>query len=179
MVPMSLSIAWKTTNKPLLNTHPRIPMKWELSNEGGTQKERNQKPIKIALPKISLSRIHKKLNKNPSSPKRVHFINSIVILSIDSGTKKEDDSSTNACDLNLGGMVKGKEEVKEKDKEEYEMETDMEVEEVIEEEKSEFKTDKEVEEIFEAEEEDEDDENFNSFPTMKELSHHEWLLKNP
>ncbi|GKE22749.1 hypothetical protein Tco_1434261, partial [Tanacetum coccineum] len=66
--------------------------------------------------------------------------------------------------------------VKEKDKEEYEMETDMEVEEVIEEEKSEFKTDKEVEEIFKAKEEDEDDENFNSFPTMKELSHHEWLL---
>ncbi|GKC67824.1 protein kinase-like domain, concanavalin A-like lectin/glucanase domain protein, partial [Tanacetum coccineum] len=29
------------------------------------------------------------------------------------------------------------------------------------------------------EEEDEDDENFNLFPTMQELSHHEWLLKNP
>ncbi|GKC56809.1 protein kinase-like domain, concanavalin A-like lectin/glucanase domain protein [Tanacetum coccineum] len=55
----------------------------------------------------------------------------------------------------------------------------MEVEEVIEEEESEFETDEEVEEIFKEEEEDEDDENFNSFPTMKELSHHEWLLKNP
>ncbi|GJY71032.1 protein kinase-like domain, concanavalin A-like lectin/glucanase domain protein [Tanacetum coccineum] len=76
--------------------------------------------------------------------------------------------------LTSGGMVKGKEEVKEKD----EMETDMEVEEAIEEEESKFKTD-EVEEIFEEEEEDEDDENFNSFPTMKELSHHEWLLNNP
>ncbi|GJZ63776.1 MAK10-like protein [Tanacetum coccineum] len=54
----------------------------------------------------------------------------------------------------------------------------MEVEDVIEEEESEFKTDEEVEEIFKEEEEDEDDENFNSFPTMKELSHHEWLLKN-
>ncbi|GKD97183.1 hypothetical protein Tco_1381080, partial [Tanacetum coccineum] len=55
----------------------------------------------------------------------------------------------------------------------------MEVEEVIEEEVSEFKTDEEVEEVFEEEEEDEDDESFNSFPTMKELSHHEWLLKHP
>ncbi|GKA30586.1 protein kinase-like domain, concanavalin A-like lectin/glucanase domain protein [Tanacetum coccineum] len=97
----------------------------------------------------------------------------------DSYTEEEDDLSTNACDLNLGGMVKGKEEVKEKGKEEDEMEIDMEVEEVIKEEESEFKTDEEVEEIFEEEEEDKDDENFDSFLTMKELSHHEWLLKNP
>nr|GEY64197.1 hypothetical protein [Tanacetum cinerariifolium] len=59
------------------------------------------------------------------------------------------------------------------------METDTEVEEVTEEEESEFETDKEVEETLEEEEEDKDNENFNSFPTMKELSHHEWLLKNP
>ncbi|GKE56874.1 hypothetical protein Tco_1496059 [Tanacetum coccineum] len=132
-----------------------------------------------------------------SSPKRVHFVNSIVILSTDSDTKEEDDSSTNVCDLNPSGMVKGKEEVKEKGKEEDE-ETNMEVEEVIEEEESEFETDEEVQqvvgrgfksrsrekqreqkEIFEEEEEDGDDENFNSFLSMKELSHHEWLLKNP
>ncbi|GKG66448.1 hypothetical protein Tco_0700036, partial [Tanacetum coccineum] len=31
----------------------------------------------------------------------------------DSDTEEEDVSSTNACDLNLGGMVKGKEGVKE------------------------------------------------------------------
>ncbi|GJR88788.1 hypothetical protein Tco_0212799 [Tanacetum coccineum] len=31
MVPMTLSIAWKTPNKPLLNTHPRVPMKREVS----------------------------------------------------------------------------------------------------------------------------------------------------
>ncbi|GJV38693.1 hypothetical protein Tco_1411170 [Tanacetum coccineum] len=94
-------------------------------------------------------------------------------------TKEEDDSSTNAYDLNLDGMVKGKEEVNEKGKEEDEMETNMEVEKVIEEEESEFKTDEKVEEISEEEEEDEDDENFNLFSTIKELSHHEWLLKNP
>ncbi|GJR37097.1 hypothetical protein Tco_1212781 [Tanacetum coccineum] len=70
-------------------------------------------------------------------------------------------------------------EVEDKGKEEDEMETDVEVEEVIEEKESEFETDEEIEEVFEEEEEDEDDENFNSFPTMKELSHHEWLLKKP
>ncbi|GJV88112.1 hypothetical protein Tco_1532050 [Tanacetum coccineum] len=56
------------------------------------------------------------------------------------------------------------------------METNVEIKEVIEEEESEFETKEEVEEILE---EDEDDENFNSFPTMKDISHHEWLLKNP
>ncbi|GJT24774.1 hypothetical protein Tco_0894711 [Tanacetum coccineum] len=57
-----------------------------------------------------------------------------------------------------------------------------EVKEVIDEEESEVETDEEVEEILEDEEEegeDEDDEYFNSFPTMEELTHHEWLLKNP
>ncbi|GKE99060.1 protein kinase-like domain, concanavalin A-like lectin/glucanase domain protein, partial [Tanacetum coccineum] len=93
--------------------------------------------------------------------------------------EEEDVSSTNACDLNLGSMVKGKEEVKKQDIDESEMETDVEVEEVIEEEESEFKTDEEVEEILEEEKYDEDGENFNSFPTMEELTHHEWLLKNP
>ncbi|GKC67192.1 hypothetical protein Tco_1099790, partial [Tanacetum coccineum] len=63
--------------------------------------------------------------------------------------------------------------------EEDEMETNVEVKEIIEEEESEFETTEEVEEILKEEEEDEDDENFNSFPTMKELSHHECLLKNP
>ncbi|GKD53465.1 hypothetical protein Tco_1286852 [Tanacetum coccineum] len=132
-------------------------------------------PSKLLSPKYLSPASIKELNKNLSSPKCVHFINSIVILSTDSDTEEEDDSSTNACDINLNCMVKGKEEVKEKGKEEDEMETDMEVEEVIVEEESEFKTNEEVEEIFEEEEEDEDDENFNSFPTMKELSHHEWL----
>ncbi|GJT75847.1 hypothetical protein Tco_1042572 [Tanacetum coccineum] len=90
----------------------------------------------------------KELNKNPSASKRVHFVNLIVILSTDSDTEEEDVSSTNTCDLNLDGMVKGKEWVKEQDKEENEMETDMEVDEVIEEEESEFETDEEVEEIL-------------------------------
>ncbi|GJV02361.1 zinc finger, CCHC-type containing protein [Tanacetum coccineum] len=73
----------------------------------------------------------------------------------------------------LGKMTRGNEEVKEQGKEEDEMETNVEVKEVIEEEESKFETNEEVEEILEEEEEDEDDKNFNSFPTMKNLSHHE------
>ncbi|GKA52669.1 hypothetical protein Tco_0745984 [Tanacetum coccineum] len=115
----------------------------------------------------------KELNKNTSAPKRIHFVNSIVILSTYSDTKKEDISSTNAHEHELGNMVRRGEEVKEQGKEEDEIETDVEVEDVIEEEESRFETDEEVEEIFEEEEEDEDDENFNSFLTIKELSHHE------
>ncbi|GJZ14620.1 protein kinase-like domain, concanavalin A-like lectin/glucanase domain protein [Tanacetum coccineum] len=53
------------------------------------------------------------------------------------------------------------------------------VNEVIDEEESEVEIDEEVEEILKEEEEDEDDENFSSFPTMEELTYHEWLLKNP
>ncbi|GKB69038.1 hypothetical protein Tco_0930450, partial [Tanacetum coccineum] len=136
-------------------------------------------PSKLLSPKYLSPASIKELNKNPSDPKRVHFVNSIVILSTNSDTEEEDDSSTNACDLDLGGMVKGKAYVKEQGKGENEMETDMEVEKEIDEEEGEFETDKEVEEIIEEEEDDGDDENFNSFPTMEELTHHEWLLKNP
>ncbi|GKC25488.1 hypothetical protein Tco_1027638 [Tanacetum coccineum] len=132
-------------------------------------------PSKLLSPKYLSPTSIKELNKNPSSPKRVYFVNLIVILSTDSDTEEEDASSTNACNLNLGGMAKGKEELKEKGKEDNEMEADMEVEE----EESEFETDEKIEEIIEEEEDDEDGEYFNSFPTMMELTHHEWLLKNP
>ncbi|GKB91055.1 hypothetical protein Tco_0963327 [Tanacetum coccineum] len=138
-----------------------------------------KRPSKLLSPKSLSPASIKELNKNLSSPKHVHFVNSIVILSTNSDTEEEDISSTNACDLNLDGMVKGKEGVKEQGKEENEMKTDMEVDEVIEEEESEFETDEEVEEILEEEEDDEDGENFNLFPTMNELTLHEWLLKNP
>nr|GEU44808.1 hypothetical protein [Tanacetum cinerariifolium] len=76
-------------------------------------------------------------------------------------------------------MVRRSEGIKEQGKEDDEIETDMEVEKVIEEEESEFKTDGEVKEVFKEEEEYEDYKSFNSFPTMKELSHHEWQLKHP
>ncbi|GKB26505.1 hypothetical protein Tco_0865906, partial [Tanacetum coccineum] len=147
------------------------------------REELRKKGIKSPSKLLSLKYLSpasiKELNKNPSDPICVHFVNSIIILSTDDDTEEEDVLSTNVCDLNLDGMVKGKEGVKEQGKEEIEMETDMEVDEVIKENESEFETDEEVEEILKEEEDDEDGENFNLFPTMEELTHHEWLLKNP
>ncbi|GJU72764.1 hypothetical protein Tco_1264169 [Tanacetum coccineum] len=110
-------------------------------------------PSKFLSLKYLSSASIKELNKNPSSLKRVHLVNSIVILSMNSDTKEEDASLTNACNLDIGGMAKGKEELKEQGKEENEIEADMEVEE----EESEFETDEEVEEIIEEEEDDGDE----------------------
>nr|GEY08464.1 hypothetical protein [Tanacetum cinerariifolium] len=130
------------------------------NNVEGAQKEWNQNPIKVVLPKISLLASLKELNKNLSASKRVHFVNLIVILSINSDTEEEEDiSSTNAHEHELDNMVRRVKEVKEQGKEEDEIEID-----------------EEVEEIFKEEEVDEDDENFNSFSTMKELSHHECII---
>ncbi|GJT55463.1 MAK10-like protein [Tanacetum coccineum] len=70
-------------------------------------------PSKLFSPKYLSPASIKEINKNSSASKRVHFVNSIVILSTD--------------------------KVKEQDKEEDEMETDVEVEDVIEEEESELK----------------------------------------
>ncbi|GJQ97045.1 putative reverse transcriptase domain-containing protein [Tanacetum coccineum] len=67
-------------------------------------------PSKLISPKYLSPASIKELNKNPTAPKRAHFVNSIVILSTNSDTEEEDISTTNACDLNLGSMVKGKED---------------------------------------------------------------------
>ncbi|GJT42578.1 hypothetical protein Tco_0951293 [Tanacetum coccineum] len=103
------------------------------------------------------------LDKNLSSPKHVYFINSIVILSEESGAEEGETMTYITPEHGHNITKEAKDEVKE----------------VIDEEESEVETDEEIEEILEEEEEDEDGEYFNSFPTMKELTHHEWLLKNP
>ncbi|GJU34550.1 hypothetical protein Tco_1182904 [Tanacetum coccineum] len=93
----------------------------------------------------------KELNKNSSAPKRVHFINSIVILTKD---RKEEDEI---------GTTKEVEELFED--EESEMETKEEVDEVFNDETE--------------EEEDDDTKYYNSPPAIKDLVYYEWLLKNP
>ncbi|GJS68241.1 hypothetical protein Tco_0682806 [Tanacetum coccineum] len=104
-----------------------------------------------------------KLDKNPSAPKRVHFVNSIVILSKESEAE-EGETTTDITPEHGHNITKeAKDEVKK----------------VIDEEESEIETDEEIEEILEEEKEDKDGEYFNPFPTMEELTHHEWLLKNP
>nr|GEX46382.1 protein kinase-like domain, concanavalin A-like lectin/glucanase domain protein [Tanacetum cinerariifolium] len=123
----------------------------------------------------------KELNKNPSSPKRVYFVNSIVILSTNNDTEEEHVLSTNAHEHELGNMVRRNEEVKEQGKGGDEMETNKEVEEVFKDKESKWETKKEAKEMFddETKEEDNDTKHYNSLPTIKELVYHEWLLKNP
>ncbi|GJX37857.1 putative reverse transcriptase domain-containing protein [Tanacetum coccineum] len=61
-------------------------------------------PSKLFSPKYLSPASIKELNKNLSAPKRVYFVNLIVILSTDSDTKEEDISSTNAHGHKLGNM---------------------------------------------------------------------------
>ncbi|GKC82804.1 hypothetical protein Tco_1138521 [Tanacetum coccineum] len=80
----------------------------------------------------------KELNKNPSAPKCVHFVNSIVILSKD-GDIEKDISTTNARRRDLNKMTRGNEELKR----------------------------------YSERRKSRKPEQHESFPTMKELSHHE------
>nr|GEY26056.1 hypothetical protein [Tanacetum cinerariifolium] len=163
---------------------------------GEAQKEWNKKPVKATLPKYLSPESIKELNKNLSAPKRVHFVNSIIILS---KAKEEGTAATVTPEHNHNITKEAQDEEKEDlEDEESEVEAKKEVKEMIEYgrkyesdkgegkeikyEESEMETDEEVEEVFEVktdEEEDEDMEHFNSFPTMDELVYHEWLLKNP
>ncbi|GKC39778.1 hypothetical protein Tco_1052162 [Tanacetum coccineum] len=95
-------------------------------------------------------------NKNPLSPKHVHFVNSIEIINKVNEAEEE-------------GRVEPSKTVytnhEEADGTDEEVNSEKEVEE---------------ETKGETEEEEEDDpEHFDTFPTMKELRYHEWLLKNP
>ncbi|GJT83276.1 hypothetical protein Tco_1057618 [Tanacetum coccineum] len=126
-----INLLWKTVFENVANS---MAPKSIVAISHDKREELRKKGIKSPSKLFSLKYLSpasiKELNKNPSAPKRVHFANSIVILSKDSDTE-EDVSTTNARRHDL------------------------------------------VEEILKEEEEDEDDENFNSFPTMKDISHHE------
>ncbi|GJZ23984.1 hypothetical protein Tco_0561443 [Tanacetum coccineum] len=113
-------------------------------------------PSKLLSPKYLSQASVTKQNKNPSSPKHVHFVNSIVILNKENEAEEE-------------GIVEPR-------KTEYtNRENANETEEEVE---SEKEVEKETEGETKEEEED-DPEHFDTFPTMKELRYHEWLLKNP
>nr|GEX64131.1 MAK10-like protein [Tanacetum cinerariifolium] len=93
-----------------------------------------------------------KLSKNPSTSKRVHFVNSIIILNKEDEDKKEGSVKSGATEYRSPETI---------DEIEYKVES---IEEVEEETK---------------EEEDGDPKHFDTFPIMNELTYHEWLLKNP
>ncbi|GKB60403.1 hypothetical protein Tco_0916589 [Tanacetum coccineum] len=114
-------------------------------------------PSKLFSPKYLSPASIKELNKNPSAPKRVRFINLIVILSTDSDKEEEDISSTNTHEYELSGMVRTNEEVKEQGKKGDKMETDNEVEEVFKDKESVWEAEEEVKEVFDDDIKEEDD----------------------
>ncbi|GKD06471.1 MAK10-like protein [Tanacetum coccineum] len=138
-----INLLWKTVSEKLNNVstpeNARIlmtPKSIAAINHDEREELRN-KGIKSSSEFLSLKYLSpasiNELNKNPSAPKRVHFVNSIVILSTDNDTDEGDTSSTNAHKHELNDIVKRSNEIMEQGKEDDEMETDMEVNEVIEE----------------------------------------------
>ncbi|GKE90568.1 hypothetical protein Tco_1571663 [Tanacetum coccineum] len=89
-------------------------------------------------------------NRNPSSPKRVYFVNSIVILNKEDETKEEGNVKTSITEYEDHEMTMESEE-------EFKEETEDEIK----------------------EEEEDNPKHFDTFPTMKELRYHECVLKNP
>nr|GEY65013.1 MAK10-like protein [Tanacetum cinerariifolium] len=80
-------------------------------------------PSKLLSPKYLFPASVKELNKNPSAPKHVHFVNSIIILSTESDTDDDDTSSTRTHKHKINDMVKRSKEIKDQSKEEDEMKT--------------------------------------------------------
>ncbi|GJW19400.1 hypothetical protein Tco_0026836 [Tanacetum coccineum] len=117
-----INLLWKTVSEKLNdvstpeNTRNYIAHKSIASISHDEREELRKNGIKslskLFSPKYLSPASIKELNKNLSAPKRVHFVNSIVILSTDSDTKEEDISSTNAHEHELGNMVRRGEEVK-------------------------------------------------------------------
>ncbi|GJV92731.1 hypothetical protein Tco_1540544, partial [Tanacetum coccineum] len=111
-------------------------------------------PSKLLSPKYLSQSSLIEQDKNPSCLKHVHFINSIIILNKENEAKEE-----------------GSVEPIETEYTNHEMAAKVEVE-----------SEEEIEEETEGETEEEGEDNpkhFDTFPTMKELRYHEWLLKNP
>ncbi|GJS52488.1 hypothetical protein Tco_0625850 [Tanacetum coccineum] len=155
-----VNLLWKTVfekldDTPLCDTAVNFT-----STDYHTEKELRSKGVKSPSKLLSLKYLSQssviEQNKNPSSPKYVHFINSIVILN-----KENEDEEEGSVEPSKTRYTN----YEEADETDEEVESKKEVEGEIEGETN--------------EEEEGDPEHFDTFPTMKELRYHEWLLKNP
>ncbi|GJZ50751.1 hypothetical protein Tco_0605266 [Tanacetum coccineum] len=160
------NLLWKAVSKklddaPLCDTAGGLIAQMNFtSTDHHTKEELRSKgiksPSKLLSPKyLSQSSIIEQ-KKNPLSPKRVHFVNSIVILNKENEAEEEgsvEPIKTNHT--NRGNANETDEEVE--SEKEFEVETEGETE----------------------KEEEDNLEHFDTFPTMKELRYHERLLKNP
>ncbi|GJZ46423.1 hypothetical protein Tco_0594019 [Tanacetum coccineum] len=154
-----INLLWKTISENLDDTpnrntagSPTTQMNFTSTNYP-TKEEFQGKgiksPSKLLSPKYLSQSSLAEQNRNPSSPKRVHFVNSIVILNKEDEAKEE-------------GIVKSRtteykvHEMKVVSKEEFEEETKEEIE---------------------KEEEEDSLEHFDTFPTIKELRlYYNWIM---
>ncbi|GKC49821.1 hypothetical protein Tco_1072566, partial [Tanacetum coccineum] len=161
-----VNLLWKTVSEKLNDTTlcdtaggPITQMNF-MSTDYHTKEELQSKGIKSPLKLLSLKYLSQssiiEQNKNPSSSKRGHFVNSIVILNKENEAEEEGSVEPNKT------KYTNRENANETGKE-VESET-----------KVKYKTKGEIEE-----EKEDDSEHFDTFPTMKELRYHEWLSKNP
>ncbi|GKD63485.1 hypothetical protein Tco_1305593 [Tanacetum coccineum] len=119
---------------------------------------------------------------NSSSPKRVNFINKITIMRKEEEPKEGGIIEPNAIKKNNHSTIDMKEKEGEgksrdirRDDPDNRTRGDTKGVDKVDEESEE--SEKEVKE--EEEEEEDNPKYFDTFPTLKELGYHEWLLKNP
>ncbi|GKA75916.1 hypothetical protein Tco_0782294, partial [Tanacetum coccineum] len=149
------AISEKLDDTPTHNTvgNPTAQMNFASTNYP-TKEELQGKGIKILSKLLSLIYLSQsslaEQNRNPSSPKRVHFVNSIIILNKEDEAKEEGSMKSSSTKYKDHEMIVESEE-------EFTEETEEETK----------------------EEEEDNPEHFDDFPTMKELGYHKWLLKNP
>ncbi|GJR27693.1 hypothetical protein Tco_1103925 [Tanacetum coccineum] len=124
-------------------TSINYPIKEELQGKG------IKSPSKLlSLKYLSQSSLAEQ-NRNPSSLKRVHFVNSIIILNKEDEAKEKGNMKSSTTEYKDHKMtVESEEEFEEGTKEEIK------------------------------EEEEDSPKHFDTFPTMKELRYYEWRLKN-
>ncbi|GKF55749.1 hypothetical protein Tco_0166089, partial [Tanacetum coccineum] len=154
-----INLLWKTVSEKLNNASTpknagnsmasKIIAAISHAKKEELRKKGIKSPSKLFSPKYLFPASIKELNKNPSARKRVHFVNSIVILRTDSDMEEEDISSTNAHEHKLDSTIRRNEEVKEQGKE---------VEKIFKDEETEIETEEEVEEVFDDETDEEEDE---------------------
>ncbi|GJZ31230.1 MAK10-like protein [Tanacetum coccineum] len=146
-----INLLWKTVSEKLNDAHiPECAGDFMASENNAliSHIEREElrikgtkSPSKLFSPKYLSPASIIELNKNPSAPKRVHFINSIFILSKESEAE-EGETTTDIIPKHGHNITK---------------EAKGEVKEVMEEDESKLETDWEVKEILEKEEKDKDD----------------------
>ncbi|GKE26222.1 hypothetical protein Tco_1441606 [Tanacetum coccineum] len=155
-----INLFWKTVSEKLDDTlirntagSPTVQMNFTSTNYPTKEELRGKGikiPSKLLSPKCLSQSSLAEQNRNPSSPKYVHFINSIVILNKEDEAKEEVNVKSSTTEYKDHEMIVESED-------EFEEETEKEIK----------------------EEEEDSPEHFDTFPTMKELWYHEWILKNP